>query len=381
MRWVLLFLGIGLLTCGGEVPQPSERARTPQEPVGLSTMVTAPAEAPEATPEAAPDAPNPYAGWQQWCEPFDYDFACQTHEDCATAHPNHPAQRPMRCFNPWYAKNRPEYKVCAPGHAGKRERGWREDRLREVIRQQYFNEAEICGPDDGRPLWRHGWRCERAAARGDKLLAFLWVGYMRETTARPWKRHRLDADTKANKTTWFEMAESDYGWSIETAQGEVASMDAMEGANPYYDQRYRWHFGLGPIGQNAALWVRYWDMQAPPEILCREVEPFEAYLRKAREVVTTLRHGIRCGGEYYEDKSPTWEVLHRVVNIGSICPLNTGRQQRGLARFRKHAKKFGLKHDEVVTLGMLGAPIPADGQNERAAEIYAVLNQKLPKMR
>ncbi len=377
MRWICA-LGVFLFTCGGVAPEASAPSRALNEPPAIEVMTLA--ETPtERVSQSASEAPDPYEGWASWCEPLDYDHSCQSHEECATAHPNHPAQRPMRCFNPWYAKMRPEYKVCAPGHAGKRERGWREDRLREVIRQQYFNEAEICGPDDGRPLWRHGWRCEKAAARGDKLLAFLWVGYMRETTARPWKRHRLDADVKASRTAWFKMADR-YGWTIETAQGEVASMTAGPGANPYYGQRYRWHFGLGPIGQNAPLWVHNWDPQAPPEILCREVEPFEAYLRRARDALTTLRHGIRCDGEYYEDKSPTWEVLHRAVNLGSVCPPSNARHQRGLARFRKHAERHGLKYDEVVTAAMLGEPIPVEAQNERAAEIYAVLERKLPKM-
>jgi hypothetical protein len=252
--------------------------------------------------------------------------------------------------------------------------------MREVIRQQYFGEADRC--EDDVPLAKQHWRCQKPTLQGDKLAAFLWVAYSRETTGRAWKRHRLDSDAKANKTSWFKQA-GDYGWRIEADKfGEAVSVTNMHPTwgNPHYDARYRWHYGLGPIGQNAALWVQYWDVQAPPEVLCREVEPFEAYLRKADEVIVKLKQGIRCGGKYYEDKQPTWSVLHRAINMGSICPPSTDRHRRGLARFHTDATKFGLNPDEVVTRAMLGKRIPVEGQNERVAEIYAVLESKLPEI-
>lgn len=340
-------------------------------------MVLAPERAPE-TPQAVSEPPDPYEGWQGWCEPLDYDLPCKGAEGCAGV--SHPARRPLKCLHPWWAKNE-DTLVCAPGYHRK-EREWHLARLREVIRQQYFGETEHC-TDDGTPLWKQHWRCQQASAKGDKLAMFLWVAYARETTGRYWKRHRLEADTKANRTSWFKQGHV-YGWDITVektgAVGQVPMWDAEAGRplNEHYTERRRWHFGLGPMGQNAALWVQWWDVEAPPEVLCREVEPFEAYLRKAEEVLVKLKQGIRCGDSVYHEKEPTWATLHRAVNMGSICPPNTKRHHKGLARFRKDARKQGLDPEEVVTRAMLGSRIPVEGQNERVAEIYAVLERKLP---
>jgi len=323
---------------------------------------------------------DPYAGWKSWCEPVDYETPCKSNDDCDGANPGHPAAGPMKCFNPWYAKANPEYKICAPGYARKSELRWREDRLREIVRQQYSGEAELCELD-GRPIHKESWKCQRAKQVGDALTNFLLIPYDRETTRRPWKRHRLDADLRANRTAWFKQAEV-YGWEVQADKsGETKTMgSAQEWANPHYGQRHRWHFGLGPFGQNAPLWVHNWDIQAPPEILCKEVEAVESYLRKARDTVVKLRHGIRCGGSYYEDKSPTWEVVHRSSSSGKICPATSGEKgaEKRAARFRKAAKAHGVDPDQVVTLKMLGQQIPRATQNARAAEIYAVLSTKWP---
>jgi len=336
----------------------------------------------EPEPQKATD---PYAGWQNWCEPVDYQSACQEHVDCKDAEQNHPAHRPMRCYNPWYAKKNPDYKICAPGYARKSELNWREGRLREVVAQSYFGEVDYC-EYDGRPIRKEGYKCHRARRAGDLLTSFLLIPYDRETTRRPWKRHRLDADLRANRTAWFNQADK-YGWRILTDKsGETTDFElAQNWGSPYYGERHRWHFGLGPFGQNAALYVRYWDVKAPPEILCREVESVEAYLRNARRIVRNLKNGIRCNGEYYEDKSPTWTVVHRAASSGKICPATEGqgpkakkRAAKKLASFRAGAKAHGVDPDQVVTLKMLGASIPQETQNVRSAEIYAVLDEKWP---
>lgn len=323
---------------------------------------------------------DPYEGWKNWCEPVVYDKSCVEHEDCAGVYPDHPAQRPMRCFNPWFARNNPEVKICAPGYARKSERVWRENRLREIVRQQYFNETEHCVLD-GRPIHKENWRCQKAKRLGDKLTNFLLIPYDRETTRRPFKRHRLDADLHAGKTTWFDHAE-DYGWKPKLDdKGNFVDMEKVtEDANPWFNERWRWHFGLGSFGQNVALWVTVWDKQAPPEILCREPVAVETYLRKSREIVKKLYHGIRCNGEYYEDKNPTWEVIHRAVSSGKICPA-TSHEKNAVKKsinFRKSAARHDVNPDEVVSLKMLGAPIPRSTQNERLAEIYDVLEDKWP---
>ncbi len=147
------------------------------------------------------------------------------------------------------------------------------------------------------------------------------IPYDRETTRRPFKRHRLEADLRANRTSWFKQAPA-YGWeAVVDEGGNFVTMDkAEEEASPHYGERHRWHYGLGPFGQNAAIYVRYWDTAAPPEVLCKEVEAVESYLRNARRVVKNLRNGIRCRGEYYENRAPTWEVVHRAASSGKSCP-------------------------------------------------------------
>lgn len=336
------------------------------------------------TPEPQ-KAVSPYKGWQRWCEPYAYDVVCKSHDECEGSYPEHPAQRPMRCFNPWYAKKNPEFEICAPGYARKAELNWREERLREVVRQQYFGEVEECVLD-GRPIHKEGWKCQRATRQGNKLTSFLLIPYDRETMRRPWKRHRLEVDLRGNRTTWFKQAPT-YGWQAVTDdRGGFIKMEKVgEDASPYYSERHRWHYGLGPFGQNVALYLRYWDTQAPPEILCREVESVESYLRNSRRIVKNLKNGIRCNGEYYEDKSPTWAVVHRAASSGKICPA-TGREKNAakkMANFRSDAREHGVDPDEVVTMRMLGAPIPASSQNARAQEIYSVVEAKWPveKMR
>lgn len=328
---------------------------------------------------------NPYEGWENWCEPFDYDRTCETSDDCRGI--DHPARRSLQCLNPFYAKNNPNYKICAPGYARKAERDWRKERLREIVRQQYFDEVEYCKLD-GRPIHKEHWRCQREKKKADKLTNFLLIPYDRETTRRPWKRHRLDADLRANRTAWFKEA-GVYGWKAEAAKdGELGGLVRMTDGTPvneHYSERHRWHFGLGPFGENVALYLRYWDVQAPPEVLCKEVEAVESYLRNARRVVKNLRNGIRCHGERYEDKSPTWEVIHRAASSGKSCPsteYNKNAKKKS-ENFRSSARRHEIDPDEIVTLEMLGKPIDSKNQNTRAAELHNILETNWPveKMR
>lgn len=371
MRFYLAALALILLSClsGGE-PETSAVVVKPPAPAVQASFLAS-SEPPEPEPlleaPAASEEVDPYEGWEHRCEPYAYDVGCQTTAECEGI--RHVAQRPLRCVHPWWSDD-PEVRICAPGYAHGRERKWRYARLRAMIGYQHFGERTHCELD-GRPRHKEDWRCQRAMKRGDLLAQFLWVAYMRETTARPWKRHRLDADVRASKTTWWKQAET-YGYRVEGDHLVATSDDA----NPHYLDRHRWHYGLGPAGQNAPLWVHRWDVQAPPEILCGEVEPFEAYLRKAREVVVQLKQGIRCGSEPYHNRKPTWTDLHHGVSQGSACPHVTAKQRKGLDRFRKHARKYGLDPDQVVTLKMLGEPIPREGQNETARDIYQWMDEQ-----
>ena len=365
--------------------------------------------APDPQQEIAMATPkDPYAGARSWCEPMEYDRSCREHADCAEI--DHVAGRPLRCVRPWWARGT-DTRVCAPGYANTTERAWRRARQRELVAQLYTEEVDVC-PNwhwehrpgkkglfvrvfaNGLPIHKQHWRCQSAWRRGEKLSDFLWVPYLRETTARPWKRHRLSPDQRGSQRAWTRKAPS-YGWSVDlewVRTGKKKGYYALRGAepvknphNPHYGQMERWHFGLGSYGQSAANAVLTWDRYAPPEILCHEVEATEVYLRKARGAVRIFRgSGVDCDGVRYHGRAikgeteldePSWMDVHRVASGGKFCPTKSKAMGPG---FRKRMKSVGLDPDEPVSLSMLGASLPKETQNERAKEVLDLLDQLLP---
>lgn len=446
-----------LLTCTSRPSDPSQpgvlehviaSSAPAEEPAALATMQP---EIPE--PASAPVVTNPYAGWRQWCEPQWYDTTCRKESDCASI--QHVAGRPLRCSQTRSSKrdglldnDGNPLKFCVPGFSNKTERRWRRARLREIVAQAYFEEPEYCSEwswetispknkakrferiwANGKPTHHQHWRCTREWRQAEVLANFLWVPYFRETTARPWKRHRLDPDVEANKTAWVNEA-SDYGWIIEmqcedgrkllraedgkwrdangrrcrkgrdmagkytrsrlVIAGSHPDPDA-EFHNPYYANRLRWQYGLGAVGKNTAYGVQDWDVMAPPEILCREFEGFEAYLRDARHAVTVLRGGgVDCGdptkyhgiairqGDGSVVEEPSWFDVHRVASSGKFCPRKGAKSAEYRRKFRRRMISVGLNPDHPVTDAMLGQPIEREGQNARAAEILGRIDDVLP---
>ena len=323
----------------------------------------------------------------------------------------------MRCVAPWWREKGSDLKICAPGFSGRFERRWRYARLRELVGQQYFDEPEHCSDwswettftkkgnpykyerewADGKPVHKQNWRCGPEWRKAEELTDFLWTIYKRETSARPWKRHRLNPDKAANERAYYKHAKR-YGWVVETecitGRKRCRSHDKIitdsypdseaEWHNPHYGNRFRWQFGLGGIGQNTALWTHSWDPMAPPEILCLEPVQFETYLRNARDIVRKLEGGIDCDGDPlrkkdYWNKAPTWSVVHRAASGGKICPpKNIQSAARYKKLFEARARSRGLDPDKVVTLDMLGKPIPKGVQNDRLKELLAILEDKLP---
>ncbi len=169
-------------------------------------------------------------------------------------------------------------------------------------------------------------------------------------------------------------------------------VEIIEGGSPHYKDEFRWQFGLGPFGQNTALWVHSWDVNAPPEILCQEVPAIELYLRRARRVVADYQHGIDCGGVKYHGMSikilengqevvveqPSWVDIHRATSGGKYCPRKSKKASFYNKKLRGRLKSVGIRPDEPVTADMLGEPIPKDIQNERAMELLSILEEKLP---
>ena len=307
---------------------------------------------------------NPYAEAHKLCEPP--TAFCETSKDCKKVF--HPSGKKLKCI-----KRHKAYgggKVCSPGWSNRAERKWRRDRLKYFVSEANF---------DG-----------KTSRRAETLSKFLWVVYARETTGRPWKRHRLNGDIRFAKTSWYRQQRR-YGWAVgKDKHGEISWMTPCSKLpvlkdesrkttkcrerepSKYFGNRTRWTYGLGPYGQNAALWTATWDPQAPPEILCGEVESTETYLRGARRSWKKLRGGIRCGSKRYQPEV-TWEILHRAIAGGKLCPA-----KKPSEGFRRRARRYGLDPDQKVTLTMLGKPIDREHQNEEAVKLYALLNAFLP---
>lgn len=435
------------LACSADVPDaslaPARGAHlVPDETLALGPLRLALLTSFQPPARTAEIRQDPYAGWQNWCEPTFYESQCNVDKDCeGKAHPSHRGA-PFRCLTPWWAES-PDLKICAPAGASKTERRWRYARLRELVSQLYFDEAQHCDPwtweveakkgrakrfhrrwPDGAGVHRQSWRCQREWRDAELLTSFLWVPYRRETTARPFKRHRLDPDEAANKKGYVRQA-SAYGWVVELkCEVEGRSVERCpryrsgpmkgnkrvhiadvypdpeaERHNPYYGDRWRWEYGLGPVGQNTAYGVQDWDPMAPPEVLCLEPAGFEGWLRDARTAVRKYRNGgVTCDGAAYrgravvpiidpvtrevmgerEVEEPSFYDVHRVAAAGSWCPKKGKKAAQMKAEYTRQMRSWGIDPRSPVTEHMLGRPIPKDEQWERAKAVITHLDTVLP---
>lgn len=305
--------------------------------------------------------PPPYSGWERWCEPRTLRV-CKTKADCGGI--DHPANKPMKCIRPWYVEKDSSYRVCSPGMARRAERKEQRARIRDLMAAQYFGGGGGAGFRDRK--------------RADRLAKLLQVVAQRETTMRPWKRHRLNGDIKASKNA-YESQAGQYGhktltkpvvWRGRRVQ-QVIGMELLVDGNEHYAQRWRWEYGLGMYGQLAPYWTATWAADAPPEVLCRLPEASETYLRGLRRSWRKIAGGIDCDKDGEREwhgtgGHPTWHDVHRATSGGKLCP-GPG------TRFDKRALRVGLDPYQRVRLGDLGQPIPREGQNERADQIRDLL--------
>lgn len=389
----LVALGVGILLhqcLGGPLPLPPaepaavEKSQTAFLMQGPSTSASEAAVKAPSVPEEEQVALPDYEGWEGWCEPHEYEAMCQTHTDCEGI--EHPAKRPLRCVHPWWAKGS-DVKVCAPGYAGKTERDWRLNRLRSLV-GEYFEEDAHCA--DGVGVGKQHWRCQRRWRKAETLTKFLRLVSLRETSYRPWKRHRLSPDQAANDRAYVRQAKR-YGVEVKTvcANGQkrckksekIISLvtPTKSDFNPHYNDLWRWHYGLGLYGQVSALHVAAWDPMAPPEVLCREVVATESYLRAMRSNWAKLSGGVHCNrgkdDEFVRQvDNPTWMDLHHAVAGGSTCPKPGW--PKAAKQFQKRADRVGLDPDQPVTLDMLGEPVSRDTQYEYLLDVESKLDKK-----
>jgi hypothetical protein len=315
----LLALVLGQTLAGCEAARPAPLAlRLPRVELPAMQLEHPPAaiqrEAPRARDERA-----------SWCEPLDPPL-CREQADCSAGE---------RCVPPWWASTT-EAKVCARSMPGRVERRWRADRLRVVV-DHVCTRARGCEPTD--------------------LHAYLRTLVSRESSFRPWKRHRLNPDLEANADAWAKHRE------------RFANNPASANAD-------RWLTGLGYYGQIPALWLPRWDADAPPETLCGEVESTEVHLRAARDQVRKIARGVDCDRDGERDYfgsacspdaggcSPSWYDASR-ANSGSLCPGD--REHR--RRFEARAREAGLDPWAPITAADLGVEIPRDRQDAIAADL------------
>ena len=234
-----------------------------------------------------------------------------------------------------------------------------------------------------------GERCPRQC-NPEKLQRFLRIVIKRESDWRMSKVHNLGPDVEAAPAAWLRHC------ATGTYKGNphLGVCKPCEPGDPFlkadpdidvfacrkvYGQEQKWRPSMskgpaqnwsrwrayGYYGQNAALWVMEWDSQAPPEILCRDVESTEIYMRRLRSSWKKMVRGVTCGdGKVFAD--PTWANLHTMTSSGkSLC---SKRFYKNWVRkgFDQRAAKVKLDPDEVVALEMLGQPVPKGVQQDWA---------------
>lgn len=260
-----------------------------------------------------------------WCEPIDLT-PCSSTADCSAN---------STCVSAWWDDGE---RVCARREPELAERSWREDRLRVVV-------DHVCPSPTFPGNDTDDQSCDSVA-----LLRYVITIASRETSMRPDKRARSRADRAANRRAW------------------IKHRDAFA-SNPAATDPERWSTGLGYFAQNPSLWLPRWSVDAPPEVLCGEVEATEVHLRAARDQVRKIEHGVQCDGETYFGSAcddhgcrPSWYDASR-ANSGKVCPGDAAHRER----FETRARRHGLDPWAPITTESLGREIPSDRQDQIAA--------------
>lgn len=305
-----------------------------------------------------PETEKPEQPWRQWCEsPKRIPCKQAGSAEC----PDGPDGRQMVCVLPWWDDGRKQ-PVCSPKFPGRSQQRATQQRLRNLV-------AHVCRApswwERGMGLHPYCWRHKRggsckARCNPDALTAFLSTVALRESSWRPWKRHKLNPDVEAALAAWERRR------------------DVFAGS-PHYPDKARWSQGTGLYGMNPALFLDAWDPHAAPEVLCRLPEATLVALRRLRKAWHKYRAGVPCGDSAYhggaiersQDGSwsrplPSWTDLHRAVWVGSLCPVGRDRL------FERRARREGLDPSAPVTLEMLGEPVDRDAQDRAADELREI---------
>ncbi len=329
---------------------------------------------------------NPYEGWEGWCEDL-YKLVCDPEKDSCPLDRTGAAQD---CRKPdWSRREGSNVYMCEP-------RWFTSSKQKAQRVAQGMIVGELCkwpawakdlsewgsqnrmGSDPSKLCWRlrGGTKAQKACSSGhfcqpNKLHKLLRLVAARESTWNNTVSHILNPDVEANRKSYRK-----------------AKKAKRYKDNPHFLYRDRWERGYGWYGMNASLHVNLWDATAPPEILCRQVESTEAYLRKARRSFRKLwsKYGDTTRRTYELDTGKkvrvvgvTWYDVHRAASSGKLTPekiIKTRRWSKKKKKWRKfgfvsraRSKRVKLNPFETVMWEMLGKPIPRDTQNKVAESI------------
>lgn len=330
-------------------------------------------------------AVDPYVDYETWCEALDKrSCKCESKDPIVCEHPTEPCPddrtgRAQQCIRPQWARRQGSYAyACYPRWLNPREQkkqresqrliveavceepGWAKELAKWGKENGYGdNPNKLCwhlkSTDPALKQCKSGHFCQPK-----KLAKYLALIAARESTWNNETTHELNRDVEANIGAYSKAKKR--GW--------------YAGSKHFYDA-YRWSQGYGWYGQNAALHTFRWDPHAPPEILCRQVESTEAYLRNVRGSFKKLwklygddakRTYKLDTGEEVQVKGVTWYDVHRAASSGKLTPQDVIPAKTGFVQ-RARSKHIDLDPFETVMWEMLGEEIPRDHQNEIAEEI------------
>lgn len=344
------------------------------------TMVGPPQESVDAQPQAAVTV-DPYADHEQWCEAL-HKTSCECpgrdKMHCKEPKVACPADRTGRtqlCSRPYWSRREGSFAYhCAPPWLN------RTQQKKQRVSQAIIIE-NLCHP----PGWWSELQRNHPDHDPDKQCWRLKGGSKALRACRehhycnPVKLAKLTALVAARESTWDNETTHESNFDVEANQNayyKAKKRGWYEGSPHFYDVQ-RWQQGYGWYGMNAALHTYIWDKHAPPEVLCRQVESTEVYLRKARGSFKKLWSRYKddvertyklADGTEVQVKGVTWYDIHRAASSGKLDPQEVIPVKKGFV-YRARSKKIKLDPFETVMWEMLGEAIPRDQQNQIAEDI------------
>lgn len=179
--------------------------------------------------------------------------------------------------------------------------------------------------------------CKASGVDAGSCKYFRSIVSARESSHRPWVRHRLNEDVSAALTSYFSN-DATYGWRANWDDGARKKEDLSmirfspvgDEQNPYFVDPQRWIFGLGLGALNISYHLGKFDKMAPPEILCDPVINTMIQIKIARNAVQ--RYGaknfvevqaIYAGRTYFDENG-----RQRPLSCSRGCPKMISAEQR-----------------------------------------------------